>query len=74
MSRGGYRPGSGRKPKPPAPAKPPAKRGRPVTTGRVAVASSITLHPLEWAALDEQRGELTRSRWIAQKIKQGVEP
>jgi hypothetical protein len=51
--RGGKREGAGRKP----------------GAGRVAVNSSITLTPELWDKLDALRGELTRSAWIAAKIK-----
>jgi hypothetical protein len=52
--RGGSRPGSGRKPG--------TGKGRTVTT------SSINLTPVQWAKLDEMRGDKSRSGWIGEKI------
>ena len=54
-TRGGAREGAGRKPG--------SGAGRTVTT------SSINLPPELWDKLDALRGELTRSAWIATKIK-----
>lgn len=54
-SRGGKREGAGRK----------AGSG----TGRTVTTSSINLPPELWDKLDALRGELTRSAWIAAKIK-----
>jgi len=53
--RGGARKGAGRKPG--------------VGTGRTVTTSSINLPPELWDRLDALRGELTRSAWIAAKIK-----
>ena len=38
-------------------------------TGRTVTTSSINLPPELWDRLDALRGELTRSAWIAAKIK-----
>jgi len=38
-------------------------------TGRTVTTSSINLPPELWGRLDALRGELTRSAWIATKIK-----
>lgn len=38
-------------------------------TGRTVTTSSINLAPELWDKLDAIRGELTRSAWIAAKIK-----
>jgi len=54
-TRGGARKGAGRKLG--------SGMGRTVTT------SSITLLPELWERLDTLRGEITRSAWIAAKIK-----
>ena len=54
-TRGGARKGAGRKPG--------------VGTGRTVTTSSINLPPELWDRLDALRGELTRSAWIAAKIK-----
>ena len=54
-SRGGKREGAGR---------PPG-----TGTGRKVTTSSINLPPALWDKLDSLRGELTRSAWIAAKIK-----
>jgi hypothetical protein len=54
-TQGGKRPGAGR---------PPGSG-----TGRTATTSSINLPPELWDKLDALRGELTRSAWIAAKIK-----
>jgi len=54
-TRGGSRKGAGRKPG--------SGKGRTVTT------SSINLAPELWDRLDALRGQLTRSAWIAAKIK-----
>lgn len=54
-TKGGKREGAGRKPG--------SSHGRTVTT------SSISLPPDLWDKLDALRGELTRSAWIAAKIK-----
>jgi hypothetical protein len=45
--------------------------GRPPGTGkgRTVTTSSINLPPALWARLDALRGDLTRSAWIAGKIK-----
>ena len=54
-TRGGAREGAGR------------KHGS--GTGRTVTTSSINLPPELWDKLDSLRGELTRSAWIAAKIK-----
>ena len=54
-TRGGARKGAGRKPG--------------TGTGRTVTTSSINLPPELWEKLDALRGELTRSAWIAAKIK-----
>jgi hypothetical protein len=54
-TRGGTREGAGRKPG--------------SGTGRTVTTSSINLTPEMWDMLDALRGELTRSAWIAAKIK-----
>jgi hypothetical protein len=54
-TRGGKREGAGR---------PPGSG-----TGRTVTTSSISLPPELWDKLDGLRGELTRSAWIAAKIK-----
>lgn len=54
-TQGGKREGAGRPPG--------SGKGRTVTT------SSINLPPELWGKLDSLRGELTRSAWIAAKIK-----
>jgi hypothetical protein len=54
-TRGGARKGAGRKPG--------------TGTGRTVTTSSINLPPELWDMLDALRGELTRSAWIAAKIK-----
>ena len=54
-TRGGAREGAGRKPG--------------TGTGRTVTTSSINLPPELWDKLDALRGELTRSAWIAAKIK-----
>ena len=54
-TRGGKREGAGR---------PPGSG-----TGRTVTTSSINLPPELWDKLDALRGELTRSAWIAAKIK-----
>lgn len=48
-----------------------AKAGRPKGSGkgRQVKTSSISLTPEEWARLDAVRGELSRSRWVASKLK-----
>ena len=38
-------------------------------TGRTVTTSSINLSPELWDRLDALRGDLTRSKWIAIKIK-----
>lgn len=38
-------------------------------TGRTVTTSSINLPPELWDKLDALRGEITRSAWIATKIK-----
>jgi len=53
--RGGARKGAGRKPG--------------VGTGRTVTTSSINLPPELWDRMDSLRGKLTRSAWIAAKIK-----
>lgn len=55
MTRGGKREGSGRKPG--------------VGTARKVTTSSINLPPELWDKLDSLRGDMTRSAWIAAKIK-----
>jgi hypothetical protein len=55
MIRGGKRKGAGR----------PKGSG----TGRKVKSSSINLPPELWDRLDALRGELTRSAWIAAKIR-----
>jgi hypothetical protein len=55
MTRGGKREGSGRKPG--------------VGAGRTVTTSSINLPPELWDKLDTLRGDMTRSAWIAAKIK-----
>ena len=54
-TRGGKREGAGR----------PSGSGQ----GRTVTTSSINLPPELWSRLDALRGELTRSAWIAAKIK-----
>ena len=54
-TRGGKREGAGRK----------AGSG----AGRTVTTSSLNLSPELWGRLDALRGELTRSAWIAAKIK-----
>lgn len=58
--RGGKREGSGRKPG--------------VGTGRTVTTSSINLPPMLWDKLDAIRGDVTRSAWIAAKIKAARNP
>ena len=55
-THGGKRPHAGR----------PAGQGK----GRTVKTSSISLTPTEWAKLDAIRGGLSRSRWVAGKIKE----
>lgn len=54
QTHGGARPNSGR------------KKGS--GKGRIAINSSITLRPEQWAKLDSVRKGMTRSRWIAERI------
>ena len=57
---------------------PPTNRGgsRPGSgrkpTGRTGTTSSISMPPAVWTMLDAIRGELTRSAWIAGKIKNAL--
>jgi hypothetical protein len=39
-------------------------------TGRTVTTSSINLPPELWVILDALRGDLTRSAWVAGKIKE----
>lgn len=55
QTRGGARKGAGRKPGSGA--------------GRTVITSSVSLPPDLWDKLDAIRGELTRSAWVAAKIK-----
>lgn len=59
-NHGGPRPGAGR----------PAGTG----TGRTVTSSSVNLPPALWAKLDAIRGGLSRSAWIAAKIKGAKNP
>jgi hypothetical protein len=53
--RGGARKGSGRKP----------GSGK----GRKAIAKSVSLQVSDWERIDRERGSVSRSKWIARKIK-----
>jgi hypothetical protein len=59
-TRGGARKGAGRK----------LGSG----AGRKVITSSINLAPELWAKLDDLRGEITRSGWIANQIKSTPQP
>ena len=43
-------------------------------TGRTVTTSSINLPPILWDKLDAIRGDMTRSAWIAAKIKAARNP